>query len=227
MSLISGCPEIESEDSFYKRADEYWKTIPSTMDGMLGGYSKISGIDVRGSKCFLSSFLSGPNAKTKCGRALDCGAGIGRVAKNLLLPTFKTVDLVELNPEFLEKAKTFIGTASKRVENYFCSSLQNFEFTEKYDVIWLQWVTGHLTDDHFVNFLQRCKEALNENGIIVVKDNVTTYKCEHDKVDSSVTRNYDSYQEIFKQSGLRILKEKQQTNFPAELYSIRMTALGL
>lgn len=42
------------------------------------------------------------------GRALDCGAGIGRVSKRLLLPLFSEVDLVEQNPAFLEKAKTFL-----------------------------------------------------------------------------------------------------------------------
>ena len=39
---------------------------------------------------------------------LDCGAGIGRVTKNLLLPLFDTVDMVEQNPDFLEKAKDYL-----------------------------------------------------------------------------------------------------------------------
>ena len=39
---------------------------------------------------------------------LDCGAGIGRVTKNLLLPLFDTVDMVEQNPDFLEKAKVYL-----------------------------------------------------------------------------------------------------------------------
>ena len=38
----------------------------------------------------------------------DCGAGIGRVTKNLLLPMFDTVDMVEQNPEFLQKAKDYL-----------------------------------------------------------------------------------------------------------------------
>ena len=38
----------------------------------------------------------------------DCGAGIGRVTKNLLLPLFDTVDMVEQNPDFLEKAKVYL-----------------------------------------------------------------------------------------------------------------------
>ena len=41
-------------------------------------------------------------------RALDCGAGIGRVSKRVLLPLFSEVDLVEQNQSFLEKAKTYL-----------------------------------------------------------------------------------------------------------------------
>ena len=39
---------------------------------------------------------------------VDCGAGIGRVTKNLLLPLFDTVDMVEQNPEFLQTAKDYL-----------------------------------------------------------------------------------------------------------------------
>ena len=42
------------------------------------------------------------------GYALDCGAGIGRVSKAVLLPFFSQVDLLDQNPVFLEKAKTFL-----------------------------------------------------------------------------------------------------------------------
>ena len=41
-------------------------------------------------------------------RALDCGAGIGRVSKRFLLPLFQEVDLLEQNSAFLEKAKTYL-----------------------------------------------------------------------------------------------------------------------
>ena len=57
MSLIKGCPEIESEEDFYEKADDYWKSIPSTIDGMLGGFSRISEVDIHGSKLFLKHFI--------------------------------------------------------------------------------------------------------------------------------------------------------------------------
>lgn len=48
---------IENEASFYGKAEQYWKEVPPTVDGMLGGYGSISSIDINGSKKFLQKFL--------------------------------------------------------------------------------------------------------------------------------------------------------------------------
>ena len=45
---------------------------------------------------------------------VDCGAGIGRVAKHLLLPSFDKVDLVEQNGEFLGAAPKFLVCCEER-----------------------------------------------------------------------------------------------------------------
>lgn len=87
--------------------------------------------------------LKDGEGKTGTGCALDCGAGIGRITKRLLLPLFSTVDLVDVTQEFLDKAKPYLGEEGKRVGNYFCSGLQDFvPESERYDVIWIQWVIG-------------------------------------------------------------------------------------
>ena len=39
------------------------------------------------------------------GRVLDCGAGMGRITKALLLPRFEKVDMIEPAPSQIEKAK--------------------------------------------------------------------------------------------------------------------------
>nr|CAB3264469.1 N-terminal Xaa-Pro-Lys N-methyltransferase 1-like [Phallusia mammillata] len=226
MSLINGCTEVSSEEEFYDKALDYWKSIPSTLNGMLGGYEHISSIDVRGSQSFLKYFVQGKQ-KMALNRALDCGAGIGRVSKQLLLPMFKTVDLVEVNQAFLDQAKTYLGAEAKRVGKYICCGLQDLKLEEKtYDLIWVQWVTGHLTDEHFVKFLQQCKHGLCNGGIVVIKDNVAVEGVELDSVDSSVTRNIQQLQKIFDASGLRTLRQQKQTHLPKELYRVTMTALG-
>lgn len=81
--------------------------------------------------------------KTGTGFALDCGAGIGRITKRLLLPLFRTVDLVDVTQDFLDQAHMYLGEEGKRVENYFCCGLQDFNpQPERYDIIWIQWVIG-------------------------------------------------------------------------------------
>ena len=93
-------------------------------------------------------------------RVLDCGAGIGRVSKNLFLPLFDKVDMVELNGDFIEQAKTEFAALpdGSKLDRCFVSGLQDFTpHPGEYDVIWSQWVLGHLTDDHLVEFFRRCK----------------------------------------------------------------------
>ena len=77
-------------------------------------------------------------------------AGIGRITKHLLTRHFETVDLVEQDQHFLEKAREYLR-GNERVGTLYCAGLQNFEFTpQTYDVIWCQWVLGHLIDAHLV-----------------------------------------------------------------------------
>lgn len=49
--------KAEDETSFYSNAEGYWRDVPPTVDGMLGGYGSISSIDINGSKAFLNKFL--------------------------------------------------------------------------------------------------------------------------------------------------------------------------
>lgn len=76
----------------------------------------------------------------------------------------------------------------KNVEHFYACGLQEFNFEEKYDCVWIQWVLSHLTDDDAVKFLLKAKEALTENGFIILKEN----DCKGfivDKEDYSVTRS--------------------------------------
>ena len=48
---------LEEEDKFYGDAKKYWEGITPTVDGMLGGFAKISPTDINGSHAFLRPFL--------------------------------------------------------------------------------------------------------------------------------------------------------------------------
>lgn len=92
--------------------------------------------------CPTRPFLQGPGqAGTDC--ALDCGSGIGRVSKHVLLPVFSSVELVDMMPAFLREAQNYLHAPGRRVESYHCRSLQEFTLPAgRYDVIWIQWVSG-------------------------------------------------------------------------------------
>lgn len=241
--------EMEDKSSWYGQAADYWKNIPATVNGMLGGYASISMTDTTHSKRFLTKFLKfsdkleekppkqqridPTDALNDCSSfkitpcvALDCGAGIGRVTKNLLLPLFDTVDLVEQNPDFVEKAKEYIGEKSDRVGHFYCKGLQDFEPEHgRYNVIWCQWVLGHLTDGDFVDFFTRCQKGLSPNGLIFVKENITKTGVDLDSQDNSVTRSDKKLKDLFAKSHLTVLEEEVQKNFPKELYRVKMYAL--
>lgn len=157
-------------------------------------------------------------------RALDCGAGIGRVSKNLLMDFFKTVDLVEQEESFAKKAEESLKD-SGHLGKVFNVGLQHFVPEEKYDIIWMQWVLGYLKDHHLVEFLKTCANALNKNGLIIIKENFTqNTDVELDETDSSVTRSLKLMKKIIKEADLRIVKEAKQTHFPKCLYPVHMLA---
>ncbi len=56
------CDIAEDEARFYSNAEDYWKEVSPTVNGMLGGYGSISSIDVNGSKAFLQKFLGVRNS---------------------------------------------------------------------------------------------------------------------------------------------------------------------
>jgi len=211
--------------SFYEDAQQYWKSIPPTIDGMLGGFSSIHFTDIRGSQDFIKEICKmkpSPNKNV----ALDCGAGIGRVTKHLLIPIFNTVDVVEQDEHFANSIKEYVGNSSK-LGTVYNLGLQEFNPKLKYyDVIWSQWVLGHLTNDDFVKFFQRCAQALSKNGIVIIKENMTsTDSLDIDEVDSSVTRPLGMFKALLAESGLRIIKMVRQNNFPSGIFPVYMFAL--
>ena len=166
------------------------------------------------------------NERVGSDKALDCGAGIGRVSKHTLLPLFQSVDLVEQEQKFLDQAPVFLEEGASKVGKYICCGLQDFVPQPKhYDVIWCQWVLGHLTDEHLVSFFKRCRPGLKIGGIICVKENIAKEGVVYDDQDSSVTRSSRELMKIFKKAGLCVIKEEVQRNFPMEIYTVKMFAL--
>eukprot|EP00304_Pavlova_gyrans_P012487 CAMPEP_0206036048 /NCGR_PEP_ID=MMETSP1466-20131121/2513_1 /ASSEMBLY_ACC=CAM_ASM_001126 /TAXON_ID=44452 /ORGANISM="Pavlova gyrans, Strain CCMP608" /LENGTH=233 /DNA_ID=CAMNT_0053410485 /DNA_START=88 /DNA_END=789 /DNA_ORIENTATION=- len=212
-----------------ENATKYWGAVDATLDGVLGGYAQVSSPDAESSLAFAGHLLQGK----ELGRALDCGAGIGRITRDVLIKLARKVDLVELVPKYVDQAKKDLAD-HPRMGEFFTSSLQEFMPAEAhYDLVWIQWVIGHLTDEELVAFFIRCKKSLRPGGWIVVKDNNCSptepgiidgrYLVDND--DHSVMRTNKVVKELFTAAGLQVQKEVRQTRFPAELCTVRMYAL--
>lgn len=210
------------QQAFYADAQSYWDHVEPTIDGMLGGFAPINHIDIRGSLAYLQSMyrLKPPPGRL---RALDCGAGIGRVTRFLLLPQFECVDAVEQCAKFAQEMRTYV--VSPKLGRIYNQGLQ--EFTPEdgcYDLIWSQWVLGHLPDVDLISFFQRCVRGLSKNGILIIKENVTssTEQVIVDEVDSSLTRPLEQLKRLLVLGGWRIVRCTQQHNFPAGIYPVYM-----
>eukprot|EP00397_Hematodinium_sp_SG-2012_P045360 GEMP01050924.1.p1 GENE.GEMP01050924.1~~GEMP01050924.1.p1 ORF type:complete len:241 (+),score=32.77 GEMP01050924.1:50-772(+) len=214
----------EGHDKWYSKATEYWEKQEVSVNGVLGGYGDTSSADIRESRRLLDMFRNTPIGKqNQFESALDCGAGIGRVSRGVLIPTFKFVDLMEPNLKMLEEAKR-----TMTLRETYSTPLQDFTPKGPYDCIWNQWCLLYLTDDHLVEYLQRCRAALRENGVIVVKENVSLNEESGfvlDKEDNSITRLDTQYKAIFKRAGLRIIQDLQQSIWPQHLFPVKMYML--
>jgi len=213
---------VGGKDEWYNKAAEYWEKTDASYSGVLGGYPELNSPDVKASKIFLSFFLD--NKLIQNGKAIDCGAGIGRVSKELLVYFFQEVDLVDQNPKYVEEAKNILKDCAN-MKDFYVDGLQTFTPQKKYDCIWIQWVSNHLTDEDYVSFLKRCSESLTETGIIVVKENVCRVGFVVDKEDYSVTRADDLYRTLFQKANLKLIKQQWQPDFPEDLFKVNQYAL--
>ncbi|KAM3875759.1 N-terminal Xaa-Pro-Lys N-methyltransferase 2 [Diretmus argenteus] len=219
------CEYIKGEKQFYYRAQQFYEDVPASEEGMMGDFVEISNVDLEGSREFLKRFLGPDQAGTHC--ALDCGSGIGRVAKGVLLPVFEKVEMADMMEHFLLHAhEEYLGDDADRIETYYCYNLQDFTPPPtKYDVIWIQWVACHLTDKDLANFLFRCKKSLRPNGVIIMKDNMARQGCKLDAIDSCLIRHLDIMRHIIHKAGLEILVVEKQEGFPEIIVPVWMIAM--
>lgn len=114
----------------FKAGVEYWNSTEASVNGVLGGYgaTSVPRLDALASRMLILAILPSlstiipphrTNRRTsetkstkiistiprRSFRALDCGAGIGRITSTVLLPIFNRVDVVEPVAKFLQVAK--------------------------------------------------------------------------------------------------------------------------
>jgi protein N-terminal methyltransferase len=72
----------------------------------------------------------------------------------------------------------------------------------------------------------RCKTALRPNGVIFLKDNISSRDNNaRDAEDHGLARSDRQYKALFARAGLLCGKERLQLNWPRDLFQAKMYAL--
>jgi len=160
--------------------------------------------------------------------ALELGAGIGRVSHGVLRHYCREVHLVEFMKTYLAKAKKTLPRKGCKY-NFTCSSAQKFRIaSNRYDLIWCQWLLMYLTDTDAVDLLKRAREGLGKAGPLVVKENVMkafkrndedqTFENDKDetwtpgsgKGPMTLVRTRKHFEHLFKRAGWKIRGSRLQ-----------------
>lgn len=199
---------------------KYWNSVPATPGSMLGEFPSVSRIDLQGSKGFLAKvrrLIPGIPSEGKFAQGVDCGAGVGRVTEGFLSHVCEKVDAVEPVAKFTKVLQDSAVAKTGAVGTVYTKGLEDWYPEKKYDLIWTQWCVGHLTDSQLIDYTMRCRNALTENGLMVVKENLSTHNLGqdmYDDEDSSVTRTDAKFRQIFQTAGMTVIKSELQKGFP-------------
>lgn len=209
----------------------YSSLVEPTIDGMLGGLSYVHKDEVEWTTLRLKQLASDKAIKTNT--CLDCGGGIGRVSHYALKPVFQHVDMIEGCELFVQASTTNFARNSIRAR--YNLELQDIEALQQqfrgtnYDVVFLQWVIGHLVDRDVVRFLKFAKDHLltPSTGRIIMKENcIISDGFFLDKEDINLIRNLDMIKDLCSQAGLTVLTIDEQPTWPSNLYPIRFFVLA-
>lgn len=147
---------------------------------------------------------------------LNMRHSIGRITKGLLVEVADAVDVIEPVTKFAVSLNEVAG-----VREVFNVGLEDWCPVEVtlYDLIWVQWCVGYLTNEQFVAFMKRCRTALDpDRGIMVIKENVSTSGSDaFDEVDGSVTRLNSNFLSLFEEADWRVIRTETQRGFVSRL----------
>lgn len=175
-----------------------------------------------------SSQKNNNNQKLKFARAIDAGAGVGRVTKHILLKRYDMVNLVEADSGWSKRSKTYLGRKRAARCTFTCSRIEELvhdsDDSSRIDLVWLQWTLQYLTDADAVETLQNLATRLIlRTGILIVKENRPYGAARQDRFQMDtpgvsgrydITRSDDHHRLLFQRAGLTVnmTEEGVETN---------------
>ena len=145
-------------------------------------------------------------------RAIDIAGGDGSLAKELLVAKYKTVDLFDRCPTAVKKAKLALRN-HPRIGHNSMSTMEEFDWPEDYNAIFMVWVSGYLSNIDLVEFLKRAKTRLKTaagpsrrkskpGSFIILFDNVLAEGKKREPEKGQQFRTETRFEKIFKEASL-------------------------
>lgn len=167
-----------NRDEYYRANAAWWD------DGGYGGANddeamigdEGSEADIEHSLKFLHDALERcPRARRA--RAMDGGAGVGRVTKHVLLKMFNSVHLIEGSEALSKHSRRYLGNKRAQRCSFAHARLEGFQpMPGAFDLVWIQWTLQYMIDDDVVEFLRNCAASLERFGVVVVKENRPSWR---------------------------------------------------
>ena len=221
------------KEYWYEKRAEYWASKEPTLKSILGGYEESHLPDIKCSCELLNGLILSKQLNPQ--KALDCATGIGRVTENVLLNFINEIDLVDFNEKFIDKCKNKFNKNNK-IKDIYLSPLQNFKLKKKYDLIWIQWCLENLEDEDISIFLNECYSHLNDDGKIIIKENLcdidddekgdNDYAFRYSELDFSKQRSDAFYINLFMKNKFKIKLHFLNPNWPENMVPLCVYVLS-
>jgi len=212
----------ENKEEWYRANAAFWSqggyggnTDDEAMIGDAGGHA-----DGQEGLAFLDKMIA-RYPTMRCQRAMDAGAGVGRVTKLVLLKRYRTVRLVEADRELSKRSRMYLGKKRAARCDFTCQRLEEISDIVQQgdgcfvDLIWLQWTLQYLTDLDAVRTLRTLAQGLSpKTGMLIVKENRPYGGARSDRFQmetpSGVNGRYDitrtdaQHRLLFHRAGLKV-----------------------
>jgi AdoMet dependent proline di-methyltransferase len=174
------------------------------------------------------TILSNSSSSSSLSRAVDVGAGVGRITKHILLKRYNNVYLVEGDSGWSKRSRVYLGKKRAGRCTFDCLRLENLRSRDILawtgeagaDLIWLQWTLQYLTDTDAVAALKNLAAGLVvRTGILILKENRPYGVARTDRFQMDtpgggsgrydITRTDDHHRYLLQQAGLTVQMTEQ------------------
>ena len=215
---------LPNEKEWSNKSIKYWTSKKNMKLENMVGTEYMDSIDKIDTKNLIINLFK-DNKISEEDYIFDVAAGYGRVTRDIFCEYFKNIDVLEPS-KALASCLEVLKNAYPMIKNIYVTSVDQFCFERKYNIIFASWLFGNITDTIALQFLVKCKLNLYKNGIIIIKDNIGEIKTHTSgsKVNQKM-RTLDSYKMLFEITGFSLTYCENVKDWPEEYYTLKVFIL--